>query len=127
MQTIDYEFWKFWLTVANSLGTILLAVWLFVTQRSRVNTARIEKLEVHTDSRIDKLENHLTDQIGDHDKRLERIEERSRHMPTHEDFSRVHKRLDSQSEKIESLSGEFKGATRTLNLIHQHLLEGNKK
>ncbi len=124
---IDYDFWKFWITVANSVGTVLLAVWLFVTNRSRVNTARIDRLEDHTDGRIDKLEDHVNERIVEHDKWLERIEERNKHMPTHEDFKRVHARLDSLSEEYRQLSGEFKGASHTLNLIHEYLLKEGKK
>lgn len=124
---INYEAWKFWMSVANFIGTILLALYLFMTSRSRVNTGRIDKLETHTDSRIDRLEQHFSQQVSEHDKRLERIEERNKHMPTHEDFKRVHARLDTLGEETKEFRGEFKSAKHTLDIIHQYLLSEGKK
>ncbi|MDG4811673.1 hypothetical protein P8629_01510 [Hydrogenovibrio sp. 3SP14C1] len=115
------------MSVANFIGTILLALYLFMTSRSRVNTGRIDKLETHTDGRIDKLEQHFSQQVSEHDKRFERIEEHNKHVPTHEDFKRVYDKINVQSDQLNRLAGESRSQNETLKLIHQYLLSEGKK
>ncbi|MGE4501968.1 MAG: hypothetical protein AB7D03_03760 [Thiomicrospira sp.] len=112
---LDYEFWRFWMGVANFAGTVMLGVYLFITQRSRVNTER-----------IDKLENHVITSIDRHDERLTRLEERYQHAPSHEDFKRVYDLLNAQAKQIDQIAGEFKATSENVKLIQHYLLHGGK-
>lgn len=127
MSPIDYEFWKFWIAVANFVGTVVLAAYIFLTSRSRVNTTRIDKLEEHTDGRIDKLEQHVHQNISDHDKRLERVEERNKHQPTHEDFKSVHEKINGVSDNVSDINGRLTGMDKNLTLIQEFLMNEGKK
>ncbi|WP_321276935.1 hypothetical protein [Thiomicrorhabdus indica] len=124
---MDYEFWKFWMAVANFIGTIVLAAYIFVTNRSRVNTGRIDKLEQHTDHRIDKLEKHVQQHITDHDKRLERVEERNKHMPTHEDLKQVHEKINRVSDGVSAINGRLGSMDKNLTMIQEFLMNEGKK
>ena len=44
----------------------------------------------------------------------------------HEHLADLHERINGIAEDVSSLSGEFKGAKRTLELIHSFLLNGGK-
>ncbi|WP_178860799.1 hypothetical protein [Thiomicrorhabdus cannonii] len=125
--SVDYEFWKFWMAVANFIGTVILAAYIFVTSRSRVNTERIDKLEKHTDDRIDRLEQHVHQHIGDHDKRLERVEERNKHMPTHEDLKQVHEKINRVSDGVSAIDGRLSGMDKNLTMIQEFLMNEGKK
>lgn len=127
MSPIDYEFWKFWIAVANFAGTVVLAAYIFLTSRSRVNTTRIDKLEAHTDNRIDKLEQHVQQHISDHDKRLERVEERNKHMPTHADFKQVHEKINRVSDGFSEVNGRLSGMDKNLTLIQEYLMKEGKQ
>lgn len=116
MDAVDYEFWKFWMSVANFIGTVVLALYIFVTSRSRVNSERINELETHIKTKID-----------DHDGRLARMEEHNKHVPTHEDFKRVYDKINAQSDQLNRLSGESRSQNETLKLIHQYLLSEGKR
>ena len=125
--SVDYEFWKFWMTVGNFFGTLLLAAYIFITSRSRVNTERIDKLEDHTASRIDKLEVHMQSQISSHDKRLERVEEHNKHMPTHDDLKHVHEKINSVSSAVSSVDGTVSGIDKNVTLIQEYLMKEGKR
>lgn len=126
MTSIDYDFWKFWIIVANFIGTVILAAYIFITSRSRVNTARIEKLEEHTNTLINKLEQHVQLHISDHDKRLERVEEHNKHIPTHEDFKCVHEKINRVSNDLSEMNGRLSSVDKNLTLIQEYLMKEGK-
>jgi hypothetical protein len=64
---------------------------------------------------------------GDIDKRLLRIEEGIKHMPTHGDLTRLHKRMDDINSQLQQIAGSMNGHGHTLRLIEQHLLTDGKK
>lgn len=72
--------------------------------------------------------NRLQKQVSeDIDKRLLRIEESIKHMPTHGDLTRLHKRMDDINSQLQQIAGSMNGHGHTLRLIEQHLLTvGNK-
>lgn len=72
--------------------------------------------------------NTLQKQVSDDiDKRLLRIEESIKHMPTHGDLTRLHKRMDDINSQLQQIAGSMNGHGHTLRLIEQHLLTvGNK-
>lgn len=124
---VDYEFWKFWMMVANFGATLMLAIYLFLTNRSRVNTVRIDRFELSTNKRIENVEATLRKDVDGHHNWLERMEERNKHTPTHEDFKRVYDKVNHLSDMLNSLSGESKAQNKTLDLIHEYLLNEGKK
>lgn len=67
--------------------------------------------------------NILQKQVSDDiDKRLLRIEESIKHMPTHSDLTRLHKRMDDINSQLQQIAGSMNGHGHTLRLIEQHLL-----
>ena len=65
-------------------------------------------------------------QISNHRERLGRLEAAAEAAPSHEHLAELHERMNSIAEDVSSLSGEFKGAKHTLELIHSFLLNGGK-
>lgn len=115
------------MAVANFIGTVILAAYIYTTSRSRVNTTRIDKLEAHTDGRIQKLEQHVQQRISDHDKRLERVEERSKHMPTHDDLKQLHEKVNSVSSDFSTVKGQISGIDKNVTIIQEYLMKEGKR
>ncbi|NHC05905.1 hypothetical protein [Azonexus fungiphilus] len=84
-------------------------------------TAR-ESGKKHWDDRFGEIDK----QIASHRDRLGRLEAAAESAPSHEHLGELHARMNDIAEDVSSLSGEFKGAKRTLELIHSFLLTGGK-
>lgn len=65
-------------------------------------------------------------QLSDHRERIGRLEAAAEAAPSHEHLADLHDRINGIAEDVSSLSGEFKGAKHTLELIHAFLLNGGK-
>lgn len=61
------------------------------------------------------------------DNRLVHMEERTKHMPSHEDLRRVHKRMDDMNGELQAVASTVRATSHTVNLIHQHLMSAEKK
>lgn len=112
---MNYEALKFYLELANLGLTCLVGIYVWITSRNRATNGRISKLETDVDDRLENLS-----------ARLIALEERAKHAPTHEDFKRVHERLDKLSEEVGELCGTVKALVRQLDLVNQHLLQARK-
>jgi hypothetical protein len=112
-----YEALRFWLEVAQMLATGVLGLYVWISNKSRVNTERIERLENAIDARLDT-----------HVERLVKVESAVRFGPSHQDLTHIHQRMDETAAAMNSLAGEFRAVRGTLDLIHQYLLnEGTRK
>lgn len=110
---MQYEEVKIWIDLLQWATTAAVGVYVYAVNRHRVTNERIGALESHVDERLD-----------NHSDRLARLEQDARHAPSHEDLKRLHRRLDEVSGELREMKGEFQGARRTLELIHQHMLDG---
>lgn len=95
--------------------------------------ASIEKQLSNQDAAREAGKKHWDDQfadidkqLSDHRERIGRLEATAENSPTHDDLSDLHDRINGISEGVSTLSGEFKGAKHTLDLIHEFLFNGGK-
>lgn len=109
--TLDYTALRFWFDVLQLAGYVALGIYVWLSSRNRVTNARIGELEVDVDARLDR-----------HGDRLTRLEVHAGAAPTHDDLKRLHQRLDIMNGELQGMRGEFAAAGRTLNLIHEYLL-----
>jgi chromosome segregation ATPase len=65
-------------------------------------------------------------QLSDHRERIGRLEAVAESSPTHDDLGDLHERINAMAQDVSNLTGEFKGANRTLELIHAFLMNGGK-
>lgn len=102
------------LAVANFVLTWGLAFYMHLVNKSKVTEDRISKLEAEIKQSLDELA-----------VRQARVEQDTKHAPSHDDLKSIHRRIDEVKAAVSHLQGEFTGASRTLSLIHDYLL--NKK
>lgn len=113
---MGYEQAKFWVDIVQTLVSAGLFLWLYLINRHQVNEAQLRALDSKTDKRLD-----------DHGDRITKLETDVKHAPDDEDLRGIHQRIDDVVRAISTLEGEFSGANRTLQLIHEHLLSGGNK
>lgn len=109
---MDYEAWRFWIDILQALLTAGIGVYVWLVNRTRVNAARIRKMEDDIDGRLDDTEHRLT-----------KVETAVEHGPSRQDLGKIHKRLDEVAQTVSRIEGENHAMARNIDLIHQHLLE----
>lgn len=110
---------KFWFDVAQTL--LIFAFWLhtWLNNRHAATSEAIVKLEKQIDLDIGNQAlriSHLNEQII-------RLEQDLKHVPGYDDFARVYERLETLSEKLNTLPGEFRGIRTGLENIHEALIK----
>ena len=125
---LDYSAGRFWLAV---LGTLLIpaAVLLWRWLDSRWNNAgqvktlagertdlddRLRVLEARDAQLLEKSD------LKEMDRRVQRLEDRLEHLPTHTDLTAV-------KVQVAGLTQQIKGMDNKLELIHQFLLNNKKE
>jgi len=112
----DYSALRFWFDVAQCFGTIGVAVYVWLSNRTQTNTHEIEKIRkdvAKTKDRVTKVE---TDMV---------------HALSHEDLGAVYERITDVSKDVTTvsndvsvLSGKMDSIQGTLDIIQDHLLNG---
>lgn len=113
---MEYEAAKIWVDVGQFLITGAIGVYLWWERQSDSTRQRIDSLETDVDARLD-----------NQGMRLSRVEAKVDQLPSHEDIGDLHARINDVARGMNTMSGEMSGIKTTLNLIHQHLLNGGAK
>ena len=106
------ELLKFGFQVFQFLITGGLAFYVYMSKKDTVTNERIGKLENDIDTKIDL-----------HGERIARLEVKADKAPTHDDIGKVYDKINQVSDCVSRLEGKFEGATNTLQLIHETLME----
>ena len=109
---MDYEVWRLWIDILQAMLTAGVGLYVWLVNRTRVNAARIRKLEEDIDTRLD-----------DHGQRITTVEAAVKHGPSRDDLGKIHQRLDTMVAAVARIEGGNHAAARNLDLIHQYLLE----
>lgn len=119
---------------------VAIATWLYVwvSNRKRVTTERIEKLEEH-------LQGHITAQdvrmrsiesataripefkCGTCAERVTRLESAARYSVSQTDLDKIHGRIDALLADVSGMKGTLNANAHTLTVIHDYLLNHGAK
>ena len=109
---MDMELIKFIFQVGQFILTCAVGFYVYMGNKDKVTNDRITKLEEDIDHKFD-----------GHVERIAKLEARAEKAPTHKDMAEIHEKINQVSACVNRLEGEFSGATRTLQLIHETLME----
>ena len=109
---MDIETLKFGFQVLQFIATGAIGIYVYISNKNRVTNDRISTLENDIDTRLD-----------GQSVRVAKLEEALHHAPTHDDLSKLHEKINDMSACMNRMEGEFKGNTRTLQLIHETMME----
>lgn len=128
------ELWKIGVDLGQFLLTALIAFFVWLTKQSQVNRESIVDLATAIDTRLDRVEARLgtaegrlahscnADEHSDVTQRISVLEATVRHLPTHDDFKRVHERVDDVAGLASEVSGRLVSIERQLGMIAEHLI-----
>jgi hypothetical protein len=108
----DYKAAAFWFQVVQAILTAVVFLYVWLTNRHKVNSSSIAD---------------LSKELNEIDVRLIRVEKDVQHMPTHEDMGAIHNRVNETAQRLTSMEGELKQINNTMQLMHKHLLNGANK
>ncbi len=106
---MDYEAWKFWITVGQTFATGVLTIWLWAVNRRTVRRAELD---------------HKMAQL---DRRVTIVEQDVRHGPSHGDIKELGQRLEELHGDLKEMHGGLTGIRRAVDLMNQHLLDRSGK
>lgn len=130
---MNYDLFDVAIKTVNLAMTIALAVYVWMKDNKQVTNERLTALQKDTNERIDRLRDEhgrdfdelktsVRESLAGHASDVARLDNARRTAPTHDDLKRLHERIDEVTAAIHGLKGEFGGASATLHLIHQYLL-----
>lgn len=84
----DLSKWLGLIALVVSLGNVL---WAWISRPARDLGSRVDKI----DERIDEHEDQTLEELKKHDRRIQRVEDGVRHLPTKDDLNRVNNEIAS--------------------------------
>ncbi len=140
MPDINYEAWKFWIGVAQLLGTILIGIYVWWSNRNQVNNKRFRTLEESVATKIsqEKAEAMIEQKLSDchsHQKETRRINDeliqltgRVNGLPSRAELHGLNSNITELNSKIGKMDGRLEGINRVADLMNQFLInQGGKK
>lgn len=109
---LDYQALGFWFNAFITLGLFGNWLYLWLTNRQRVNKAEIEQVNIAV--------NQLTNQIS-------LFEEKLKSTPTHNDLSNIYNRINGMGQDVSEMNGAVKALSTQMSLINQHLISGGNR
>ncbi len=126
---INYQAAQFYLNSANILLTFALGLYVYVSGRNRASQAAMDE---HTRriNEIDSMlkEHHpreLRDDLHDLENQLGKLAVSVEHLPNEEQIIRVHSRIDSLSESVNTMRGQLSQINANVHLISEYLMKKN--
>lgn len=144
---MNYEALDLGLKFLNLAGTVVVGIYVWLSNRNRVTNERItelqrgtndtiNKLRHETTARIENMDDAIESRLDQHGNQLAQLETHRENAPGHGDLKRLHERIDEFASGIARLEGNFigsiqgvnaqlAGVQRTVDLLNDYLL--NKK
>lgn len=108
---VDFESFSKWVALLALVLSIANIAWAWISQPTRDMTKRIDEVEEETDTLIEGIEKssertntRVNAALKEHDRRLQRVEDDMRHLPTKEALHAVEKALAQVETKLGAIS-----------------------
>lgn len=114
---LDYGAMRFWWDVVQTIVLVGITIYVWVKNRSQVNTKRIDQVEkqlVEIDKRIDKSVED--DELKSIEENLTEMDKRLEKALGHEDLEKLYTKVNSISRDLAHMKGE---ATQQNKLLHR--------
>lgn len=106
-----------WLSIGALLIGIANALWIWLSRPARDANKRIDEANERVDELIslaDERADRHREELKNHDRRIQRVEDEMRHLPTKDDLNRV-------GQSVTAMKTELDIVARTINRIDDFL------
>lgn len=117
----DFNFW----TVLLFLMNFSLAVFVTVSNRSKVANDELKSIKEALQKDIKASRDSVTDRMEKHGERLSRIETEIENSVGNDDLVAVHRRVDEILASSNKMNGQLEMVISNLKEIHAFILAGN--
>lgn len=117
----DFNFW----TVLLFLMNFSLAVFVTVSNRSKVANDELKSIKEALQKDIKASRDSVTDRMEKHGERLSRIETEIENSVGNDDLVAVHRRVDEIFASSNKMNGQLEMVISNLKEIHAFILAGN--
>jgi len=137
MESIDYTAAKFWITLIELVGIVVIAIYVWWSNRNKVQKERVDQLQSQLIEQVQQLSNLIKRQdndeqmrnkslllIRDLENRMQAVEITQKGMPTHRDFKDIYNKLDATKSLLDQLIGETNAIHRQFGLVFESALQG---
>ena len=125
-QAIDYEFWKFVITVINFFGLIFIGLYSWFKQRGDKTDTRFKELSNLIVESVDEFKKEHKAEITmwwkHHDAlkdRVIRLESRPQHD---KEIGEIHKRINSVAAEVKQMQGSTTETNALVKRINEYLI-----
>lgn len=120
---MDYTAWRFWVDIAQTAGTIIIGVYVWMVNRKKAVEKRFAKIEEVFDKRcaLRKTQIEVLEKNG------ESLKMQLGHMPNHKDIKQLYQRIDLLHGSLSELNGRLVGINRAVDLINEFLINQGGK
>lgn len=112
MNDINYSSANFWLDTAQVIGTIVVAIYVWLANRRMANQAEIDK---------------LCELVRLTEDRLLALESVKTYLPSNQEIGEIHNRVDQVGQGLKNMEGQLTQINNTMQLIQRHLLAEKNK
>lgn len=130
---MDYERWKLYFDIGQLVLTVLVWLYVWLSQRDRVTNRRfivlekellkrMEDMRDSMDIRMGSMREDVNTRLGSHSNRITRLETVCDKAPNHQDLGLVYSDMKAIGSKVDDLTGQMKGVQKSLSMIETHLL-----
>ncbi len=136
---MNYEAWRFWMGVAQLVGTLAIGVYVWWTNREKITNKRFRALEKDVAKKTSEaavqslIEKHVPGcpnaaKAVAMDSKLTRLEAELRSMPGRTEIQHLNDNIAELSNDLGKLHGKLGGINRAVDLINEFLInQGGKK
>ncbi|MCC7097284.1 MAG: DUF2730 family protein [Thermomonas sp.] len=105
-----------WLAAAALIFSLLNTLWMWISRPARDVGDRLQTLKSEGDLRW----TQTMDNLKEHDRRIQRVEDGVQHLPTKDDLHEV-------ADQVTRLGTELEGISRVVTRIDDFLRQGGKR
>ena len=112
MEAVDWSAARFLWSVAQTVITALIAVYVWWTGRTRATTQAIAQVD---------------DRVTEVDQHVKALEQKLANRPGHGDLDKLRAEMAQTNRSLTEVSAQLQGATALLNRLHDYLLQERRE
>jgi len=120
---MDYEKYRFFLDLGVLAVNVSLWLWIRWSNKQKATVEEIKGLR----DMIEQAQKTQVVKCGEHQNRTTTLEVQLKSAPTHQDLGEIHEKINAVHGSMEKMSGQMQGMSTTVGLIHEYLLNKEKK
>jgi len=130
---VNYQAWQFWFGVAQFFLTVVMGVYVWISNRDKATSAEIKKtaaeivaVKGEIQNEIKALEKARVSSCSLHLNRTTALEVQVKNSPTKDDMGVLHEKINEVGKALAENTGILKTQAPQIRLLVEHHMNGGK-